>query len=85
MTRVHNFSAGPAALPEVVLAQAQAEVEARLAEPEVYAAAHKARLQSLLLDKARTARQLEEAEAAWLQAGEALEQAEKALAAAPAS
>ena len=67
------------------LAQAQAEVEARLAEPEVYAAAHKARLQSLLLDKARTARQLEEAEAAWLQAGEALEQAEKALAAAPAS
>jgi ATP-binding cassette subfamily F protein 3 len=60
------------------LAQSRAEVEAQLADPALYEAAAKARLQSLLLDKARLERELEAAETAWLEAGEALEAAQAA-------
>jgi ATP-binding cassette subfamily F protein 3 len=63
------------------LSQARAGIEAGLADPAIYEPANKARLQALLLDKARLGRELEEAEAAWLEAGEALEEAEKAQAA----
>jgi ATP-binding cassette subfamily F protein 3 len=67
------------------LATAQAEIEAGLADPAIYEAANKTRLQSLLLQKSKTAKELDEAEMAWLEAGEALELAESLLTAETAS
>jgi len=63
------------------LGEARAEAEARLADPAMYEPGNQARMQALLLEKARLGRELEEAEAAWLEAGEALEAAEQAQAA----
>jgi len=63
------------------LAQAKAAVEARLADPAIYEPGNKELMQSLLLEKAGLSRELEEAETAWLEAGEALETAENTLAA----
>jgi ATP-binding cassette subfamily F protein 3 len=63
------------------LAQAGAEVEARLADPALYEPAGKARMQALLAEKTRIGRAAEAAEGAWLEAAEALEAAENALAA----
>jgi len=60
------------------LSQAQAELEARLADPAIYEPGNKERMQSLLLEKARLSRELDAAEFNWLEAGEALEAAEKA-------
>jgi len=51
-------------------------LETRLADPELYLAEAKARLQAVLLEKAGVEKSLEEAEGAWLEAGEALEAAE---------
>ncbi len=62
------------------LAKARSGVEAELADPAVYEASNKGRLQTLLLEKARIERELEEAEAVWLEAGESLEAVENALA-----
>ncbi|MFM8333507.1 MAG: ATP-binding cassette domain-containing protein [Candidatus Methylumidiphilus sp.] len=61
------------------LAAAKAGVEAQLADLALYEAANKDRLQAVLLDKARIARELDDTEAAWLEASEALETAEAAL------
>ncbi|SMF96004.1 ATP-binding cassette, subfamily F, member 3 [Methylomagnum ishizawai] len=60
---------------EKFAAQKQA-LETRLADPELYLAEAKARLQAVLLEKAGVEKSLEEAEGAWLEAGEALEAAE---------
>ncbi|WJW75413.1 ATP-binding cassette domain-containing protein [Thiohalobacter sp. IOR34] len=51
-------------------------LEARLADPELYAEAAKAELQQLLLDKADNDRRLAAAEARWLELSEMLETAE---------
>ncbi|MDD5033676.1 MAG: ATP-binding cassette domain-containing protein [Methylococcaceae bacterium] len=53
----------------------RAHIEAQLAEPTLYEAANKERLQRLLREKADIDRQLEATEMAWLEAGEALESA----------
>lgn len=58
------------------LAARKQALETRLADPELYLAEAKARLQAVLLEKAGVEKSLEEAEGAWLEAGEALEAAE---------
>ncbi|WP_221066675.1 ATP-binding cassette domain-containing protein [Methylomagnum ishizawai] len=58
------------------LAARKQALETRLADPELYLAEAKARLQAVLLEKAGVEKSLEEAEVAWLEAGEALEAAE---------
>jgi ATP-binding cassette subfamily F protein 3 len=58
------------------LHQAQANLETQLADPALYEAANKDRLQTLLLDKAKLGRDVEEAELTWLDAVEALENAD---------
>jgi len=62
------------------LAQSKNQLEDQLADPTIYEAANKDRLQTLLRDKASLAKELEEAELAWLEAGEALEEAAALLA-----
>jgi ATP-binding cassette subfamily F protein 3 len=57
------------------LAAAKQDLEAQLADPEIYAVGAKARLQSLLMEKAGIEKALTEAETAWLEASEALEAA----------
>jgi ATP-binding cassette subfamily F protein 3 len=52
-----------------------AALEARLADPELYAAAQRSALTQLLAEQADVRRQLSAAEEAWLSAGEALERA----------
>jgi ATP-binding cassette, subfamily F, member 3 len=63
------------------LGSKRAELEAELADPALYEPGEKIRLQGLLKDKARLDQQIEQAELAWLEAGEALEAAEKLIAA----
>ena len=53
----------------------QAKLEAALADTTLYAEQRKDDLQALLRDKAETDRQLDEAETAWMEAAEALENA----------
>jgi len=57
------------------LNQQKAKLEAELADTGLYAEQRKNELQQLLRDKAATDQQLEEAESAWMEAAEALEQA----------
>jgi ATP-binding cassette subfamily F protein 3 len=54
----------------------RAELEQRLADPDVYADTRKPELKKLLADKAENDRALAEAEEAWLEVSEALEQSE---------
>lgn len=61
------------------LLDASKTVETQLADPAVYEPANRDRLQKLLQEKARLSKELEHAETAWLEAGELLESAEKAL------
>jgi len=61
------------------LAQAGQAVETQLADPSVYEPANKDRLQTLLQEKARLKSKIDAAETAWLEAGELLESAGKAL------
>lgn len=61
------------------LVKAGQSIESELADPLVYEPANKGRLQLLLQDKARIKREIDEAETAWLEAGESLESAEQAL------
>ena len=58
------------------LHQRQQQIERELADPALYGADAKPRLQALLLEKAALGRELDAAENRWLEAGEALEQAE---------
>jgi ATP-binding cassette subfamily F protein 3 len=58
------------------LQQELAQVETALASPTLYEAAAKAQLQELLQTQGRAKRELEEAEAAWLEASERLEAAQ---------
>ncbi len=53
------------------------ELEARIADPALYAPARRQELKSLLIDKAKLEAQIEEAELAWLTHSEALETAER--------
>jgi ATP-binding cassette subfamily F protein 3 len=62
------------------LTQAKGHLEAQLADPALYEPSGKEKMQTLLLEKAKLAKQLEETESAWLEAVEALETAETALA-----
>jgi len=62
------------------LSAARAAVEHRLAEPELYEPAAKPRLLELLREKQQITARLEEIEAQWLEAGEALERQERELA-----
>ncbi|MGZ8217068.1 ATP-binding cassette domain-containing protein [Methylomagnum sp.] len=55
-------------------------LEQQLADPDLYQAESKARLQKLLLDKAAADKALEEAETTWLEASEALDAAAAELA-----
>ncbi len=57
------------------------QLEARLAEPALYEATARDTLKTLLLDKARAEQRFEEAELRWLSDAEALEEAERAVAA----
>jgi len=57
------------------LSTTKVQIEAQLADPSIYEADNKEHLQALLLEKARIAKELGEAEIAWLEAGEALEEA----------
>ncbi len=69
---------------ESLLATLQREreqLEARLAEPTLYEATARDTLKALLLDKARAEQRLDEAESRWLVNAEALEDAERAVAA----
>ncbi len=61
------------------LLKASEAIEKRLADPSIYDPSNKDRLQTLLQDKAKIKRETDEAELAWLEAGESLESAEKAL------
>ncbi len=55
----------------------QQKLEQRLAEPELYSDENKEQLKRLVSEKSQLDRALNEAEEAWLQAGEALETAEE--------
>lgn len=59
------------------LSRARQELEAQLAAPGLYEPDQKERLKELLAAKATADRELEMAELAWLEAGEALEMAER--------
>jgi ATP-binding cassette subfamily F protein 3 len=59
------------------LHQRQRQIETELTDQDLYGNEGKIRLKSLLLEKAQLERELEAAETHWLEAGEALEQAEK--------
>ena len=61
--------------------QRRAELEAKLADPALYAPAQKDELKRLLGDKAQLERERDATEAAWLEHAEALEQAEREAAA----
>jgi len=63
------------------LARQRDAIEARLADPAIYEAANKDELKRVLGDQARLAQAHGEAEAAWLEHAEALEQAERDAAA----
>ena len=63
---------------EQLTAEQQA-LEQALADPDLYEAGRKESLKQLLADKSRLSRQLEQTEAAWLEACEALESAQRAL------
>ena len=54
----------------------QAQLEAKLADTDLYAEPRKKELQTLLRDKSAIDQELEEAESAWIEAAEALEQAQ---------
>jgi ATP-binding cassette subfamily F protein 3 len=60
------------------LAQASDAIEAQLADPLIYEPVNKKRLQILLQDKTRIKREMDETEAAWLEAGELMDSANKA-------
>jgi len=60
------------------LSARQAELEAELADPALYEDANRERLKGLLADKARLDGELETVEAEWMDAAEALEQAQAA-------
>lgn len=57
------------------LTQARQRIETQLADPALYDAENKERLQSLLIERAGIDRELADAESAWLEASEALEAA----------
>src|SRR5690606_11354510 len=56
-----------------VLNEKKSQVDARLAEPDIYDTANKKELLSLLAEQADCAKQLEQCESAWLEQQEALE------------
>jgi len=54
----------------------QAQLEVKLADTDLYAEPRKKELQTLLHDKSAIDQELDEAEGAWIEAAEALEQAQ---------
>jgi ATP-binding cassette, subfamily F, member 3 len=61
------------------LAKQSAALQAQLAAPDIYAAASKEKLKELLAQQAQVARETEEAETAWLEASEELEEQSRLL------
>jgi ATP-binding cassette subfamily F protein 3 len=61
------------------LAKQSAAIQAQLAAPDIYAAASKDKLKELLAQQAQVARETEEAETAWLEASEELEEQSRLL------
>ena len=61
------------------LSRSSETIEAQLADPLIYEPSNKDRLNKLILDKAQLKLEMEETEIAWMEAGETLELAEKAL------
>jgi ATP-binding cassette, subfamily F, member 3 len=57
------------------LTKSRAEIDAQLAESDLYAGASKDKLKELLLDQARVKQELDTVEEAWLEASEALQNA----------